>query len=63
MELVKDNRGKTPTYVIEDDPEAPGEARIRNQFNNKTQNIGPRPIESSAVAKGMHLIKLQESLR
>ena len=47
--LIRDNRGRAPTYVIVDDDD--GNAVLLNQFNRRTEKIGPRPYDLEEVKR------------
>ena len=39
--LIRDNRGRVPTYVVVDDPQ--GVAVLKNQFTGEVETVGARP--------------------
>lgn len=61
VELIKDNRGKTPRYIIEVDPENKSHDRIRNQFSGKTTPVDvPRPYSRNDLKLALNAAILKE---
>lgn len=40
-DLIRDNRGRVPTYVVVDDPQ--GVAMLKNQFTGASEIVGAQP--------------------
>ena len=45
--LIRDNRGRVPTYVVVDDPQ--GVAVLKNQFTRATEIVGTRPYSKDEL--------------